>query len=322
MKGIFAVGPFGRPNPTRHPQGGRLPRFAAADRVTFSARGPRVDVEIMRLVLEGPPKPRAAHALLQEAFARWPQGRTARFLITPGAFIEATWPGQWQGTPGWDARPEELQPLVRVAEHAARQVLTPSIRAAARGKVRYLTLAVDVTTDQKMKGPHAELVGVYDVTRDRFAGWTGKSYPLAVQEDSLVHVTDTASHLLELDGERVMVLGCHDLNMFSPRAYANQAEGSRRRERTEAMRAKAQAFGPTIILQHPHGTDTPNIWLLAWRAIEKQFPDLKAWASAIGFYNFLNPTGSTRASLEKTLRQTQSGNGGVENLVIDTRQFD
>lgn len=320
LKGIIAVGPWARPA-TAARRNRVLPASVPAGRVTFSGKAPPVNVDVMRLVLVGPPRPQSAQAMLKAAFDRWPEGRTARFLITPGAFIEVPWPADWPGIRGWDARPEERKPLEALAEQAARRVLGPEICRAARGRVRYITLGVDLTTPAKMKGPHAELVGVYDVEKDRFAGWTGKSYPLATQEQSLVQVTDTASHLMTLDGERVLVLGCHDLNMFSPRAYANQTEGSRRRQRTEAMRADAEDFSPTLILQHPHGTDTPNIWLMAWRAIEKRFPNLKAWASAIGFYNFMNPEGETRSSLEKTLRQTQSANGRVENLVIETRFF-
>ena len=309
--------------PTQKPVFGQRGVFLNAgpqsDALHFGAKP--VDKDIMRLVLEGPPRPDAAGKMLAAAFAQWPKGQEARFLMTPGAFIETDWPGDYTGHAGWETDPKDLKPLMQRAEDAANAVLTPAIRKAAKGKARYITLGVDVTTDRKMRGPHAELVGVYDVKQDKILGWTGKSYPLAVQEGTLSHVTDVGSHFFNLDGERVMILGCHDLNMFSPRAYANQSEGGDRRLRTEAMREAAEAFQPTVVLQHPHGTDTPNIWVMAWRSIEREFPGLKAWASAIGFYNFNAPEGKSRASLERTLRLTQNGPEQVGNLVLQTRDY-
>lgn len=296
-------------------------RKTSPDAVHFSAASQKRSLDVMRLVLSGPPRPQAAQALLRDALAQWPENTQAKFLITPGAFIEAPWPSEWQGRRGWESDAEAVASLMKAAERVARTVLSPAIHQAARGKVKYLTLGVDLTTERKMKGPHVELVGVYDVQHDRFAGWTGKSYPLATQENTLVQVTDLGSHLLELDGERVLLLGCHDLNMFSPRAHANQKPGSERRKRSDAMRDLAGNFSPTIVLQHPHGTDTPNIWRAAWKSVERMFPDVHTWASAIGFYNFLNPDGKTRASLERTLKQTQSDETHVDNLVLDTRHY-
>ncbi len=38
-------------------------------------------------------------------------------------------------------------------------------------------------------------------------------------------------------------------------------------------------------MQHPHTTDTPNIWNLAWKTVEKEFPYVKHYASGIKYYN-------------------------------------
>ena len=52
--------------------------------------------------------------------------------------------------------------------------------------------------------------------------------------------------------------------MFSARSKENQKAGSERQRRSERMRSLARSFRPTIILHHPHSTDSPRIWSTAW----------------------------------------------------------
>ena len=59
--------------------------------------------------------------------------------------------------------------------------------------------------------------------------WTGKSYPIPNQEKELVRIVNLKSHFLILeDIGKVMILGCHDLNIFNPRSDKN-AEGWRKK---------------------------------------------------------------------------------------------
>jgi len=72
------------------------------------------------------------------------------------------------------------------------------------------------------------------------------------------------------------------------------------------MRRVAKTFNPTVVLQHPHSTDTPNIWALSWAELRRQFPGLKAWASGIAYHN---DPGRPRAPLERVLMRTRGGEG-------------
>ena len=154
--------------------------------------------------------------------------------------------------------------------------------------------------------PHpVELVAVVDVVAGKVIRWTGKSYPTSSQEQDLVQVTDLRSHLLELAGERVLVLGCHDLNMWSPRSRANQAQGSRRNIRCTSMIELAAKFKPTIVLQHPHTTDTVRIWSVAWSGIRQSLPSVAHYASGIAYYN---RDGACRGRIEAVQSGTKFGN--------------
>jgi hypothetical protein len=124
------------------------------------------------------------------------------------------------------------------------------------------------------------------------------------QEGSLVQVTQLDTHLQHLAGERVLVLGCHDLNMFSPRGKATQRRGGPRSERCAAMRNLARDFRPTVVLHHPHQTDSPNTWRGAWAGLRAALPTVEAWASGI---TYRHDGGKCRASLAKVLKATQGG---------------
>jgi hypothetical protein len=119
-------------------------------------------------------------------------------------------------------------------------------------------------------------------------------------------------------GERVLVLGCHDLNMFSPRGRANQAPDGLRRRRCDAMRTRVVGFKPTIVLQHPHSTDTPNIWRLPWLSLTKEVPTIRAWASGIAYYSWGE---GERADLSRVLALTKSDDQQVVDLVLDADAY-
>ena len=60
-------------------------------------------------------------------------------------------------------------------------------------------------------------MAVLDTATGKVVRWTGKSYPVDSQQHTLVHVKDLCSHFLEIGSERLLVLGCHDLHLFSGR---------------------------------------------------------------------------------------------------------
>jgi hypothetical protein len=216
--------------------------------------------------------------------------------------VRSEWPRDWSGRVSWQSQPADIVELVAAAELVLKRVITKRVLAAAAGKAEVLTIAIDLNSDPNSE--HVELVAVLDVHAGKVVRWTGKSYPTIRQEKTLVQVEDLDTHLLSIEGERVLVLGCHDLNMFNPRGRANQDPAGIRRKRCDSIAAKVQNFRPSIVLQHPHSTDTPNIWKLAWSSLVCAVPSIKAWASGICYYN---PKGPPRAPLMQVLDFTQGG---------------
>jgi hypothetical protein len=218
---------------------------------------------------------------------------------------------------GWSSRPRDIDPLVATAEKELWNVLTPRVLDLAARRTRILSVSVDLFAGNTFAEPHAELVALVDVTQRKVVGWTGKSYPVAGQERGLVQMSALRSHLFEVAAERVLVLGCHDLNMFSARAYANQAPGSERRMRTENMLKLSREFEPTMVIQHPHLTDSPRIWSTAWGSLQKVFPTVRSWASSICYYRAGR---KERATLNTVLDGTRSTHADVLDIIVKTHR--
>ena len=235
----------------------------------------------------------------------------AKFLLTPGGFVSGSFPKSWRGKVGWASRPADLEPLIELAKPLVKATITRKVLDAARGRVQVISLGVDLFRNGDHE-PHVELVTLIDVASGKNLGWTGKSYPTSDQEAALVQVVDLKSHLFEVAGERALVLGCHDLNMWSPRGEANQRPGSVRSQRCQAMRQVARRFNPSVVLQHPHSTDSPRIWAISWGKLQRELPGLKAWASGIAHFSW---DGSARAPLENVLRTTRSEHG-VHDIIL------
>jgi len=263
---------------------------------------------IGRVVVRGQPgDPTEGERMLLEVLTnRWPHGLHLKFLLTPGGFVVAPFPSTWRGGVSWDSRHSDLKALILHAEDMLSITLTEHVRKAAAEKIDVLTVGIDLSNEGCSE--HAELVAVCEISK-RKVFWTGKSYPTSGQERDLVQVTDLNTHLLAVADERVLVLGCHDLNMFSPRSRANQARGSNRWKRSNEMRRLACRFQPTIVLQHPHSTDSPFIWRTAWSGLVRELGGLKAWASGIAYFNWNGPP---RGSLAKVLAATQGGTPTVD----------
>jgi hypothetical protein len=224
--------------------------------------------------------------------------------------VKCNWPNTWAGYTSWQSTPEDLVGLIEYAQAILNQVVTPKIFSAAAGKANVLTIGIDLGSGSN--GEHAELVAVFDMAKKKLVQWTGKSYPTGFQESTLVQVADLDSHFISIAGERVLILGCHDLNMFSPRARANQRPHGERRRRCNQIILKVQQFQPSIVLHHPHNTDTPKIWRLPWLSLQRTVPSIKAWASGIRYHNSYS---RPRAPLEKVLQGTQGGQDCLEILV-------
>ncbi|MBB1073535.1 hypothetical protein HUU62_03815 [Rhodoferax sp. 4810] len=213
---------------------------------------------------------------------------------------------------GWNSNENDLETLKTHAQKALAKTLTEEVRKAAKGKIDVLTIGIDLIANDESER-HAELVAVCELASG-YVFWTGKSYPTGAQERHLIQVVDLKTHLLKIAGEQVFVLGCHDLNMFSPRGRANQKTKGRRWQRCEETITLAKQFQPTIVLQHPHSTDSPNIWRTAWAGLIQELPDVKAWASGIAYHHW-DDQQEPRGSLDEVLIATQGGMQTVDFIV-------
>ncbi|MDX2053622.1 MAG: hypothetical protein SFV15_14575 [Polyangiaceae bacterium] len=271
---------------------------------------------IVRAVVNGcpPASLKNAERLLLDAVKKLPANLGAKFLLTPGGFAQQPFPRNFRGQLGWNSTEKDLAKVLGVATEHAKEVVSSRVLSTARGRVQFITLGLDLGEDGRLDDHHAELVAVFDVSTGRLLRWTGKSYPISDQEDTLLHVADVRSHLLEIGGERVLVLGCHDLNMWSPRSHSRQKPGGERRQRCDLMRKLARQFRPTVVLQHPHQTDSANIWALGWSGIMKDLPDVTSAASGIAYYG---RNGEPRRPLESVLARTQRGEKKTRDIYID-----
>ena len=113
---------------------------------------PEGDVAIARVVVEGCPLSkrggdnfRRARRMLLRAFAdnRWQS--KASFAVTPGGFVQAPFPDDWEGKRGWSSRPKDFSALLGRAREAVDEVLTAELLVAARGRAQFLTLGVDLS---------------------------------------------------------------------------------------------------------------------------------------------------------------------------------
>ena len=109
---------------------------------------------------------------------------------------------------------------------------------------------------------------------------------------------------MKLNNQNIVLLGCHDLNVFSLRGQAKANPNGWKRKTANKFKKLCKEFKPEIILQHPHTTDSPNIWNLAWRTVEKELPKVKHFASGIKYFNW---KGKPRGKIEKVLEKTKKG---------------
>lgn len=298
----------------------RVPERPVAKRTPNAKPSDVADATIVRLVTKGrTPDPfKAEERMLLDVFGDlWPRNLHAKFVLTPGGFVHGKFPRDWEGRSGWDSRPGDVELLFAAAERQLAAVVTAKVLDAARGKTDVLTIGIDLFD---ARDPiHAELVAVFDVDRRKLVRWTGKSYPTADQQETLVQVRDLDTHFLEIGGERALVLGCHDLNMFSPRGHANQSPDGIRRRRCDELKQKVVKFKPTVVLQHPHSTDTPNIWRLPWLTLAKMAPSVTCWASGIGYYHW---NGSPRSDLKRVREQTAGGSRRTVDIVVKSSEYE
>ena len=120
----------------------------------------------------------------------------------------------------------------------------------------------------------------------------------------MVKFINPESHFFRLNKKNIVIIGCHDLNVFNPRGQASLSHDSDKAKNSRKFVQICRKFKPDIILHHPHTTDTPNTWNLSWKEVEKRLPSVQHYASGIKYYN---SNGSPRSTLQKVLEKTKKG---------------
>lgn len=279
---------------------------------------------IVRIVLDGSPQRWCgdqaispnfdlASKMLEQAVddLGWPASRVL-FAVAPGGFIQERMPRGYddRGDRGWASRPGDFRSLALVAEKAVWKVINRGIRTKLRRRSRFLTVGVDLVPEYQSKttggtGTRAELVAVVDLDEGAIVRWTGKSYPRSGQEERvLVQEPCLESHLLCAAGHRVLLLGCHDLNMFNGRGRFH-AKNERQR-RWQDMDNLARRFNPTMVLHHPHQTDLPDTWRQGWSGLRRLLGFDGQYASGIAYFPRVSHSWRARYPLDDVLKATKS----------------
>lgn len=227
------------------------------------------EITIARLAVRGRPPASWASArdLLTDGLCQWPSGVRAKFLLLPGGFASVPWPRSWSGCTGWDSDVNDFEILKRHIEPCIAALVSTRVRRAARGNAHAIVFGIDAGPDANT-GALAELAVVYNLANSTWHV-TGKSFPRGDQR-RVVRIPDLTSHFVEALDERVLVLGCHDLNIFSPRGRSQQRPDGRLAALRREMDREIKRFAPTVALQLPHGTDTPRTWI--WRGTLSRRP--------------------------------------------------
>jgi len=228
------------------------------------------------------------------------------FIVTPGGFLSFPFSDELsKDLPLLDFEVKFLEAIITEAEDFIEDFLSGLPDNVVDKIVEigdFLTLGVDGYNS--VNNQTIELVGVLDLKQKIMTLWTGKFYPTEGQKETLIKVNDLDSHFIELNDQKVAILGCHDLNVFSPRGQANVNADSFKGIVSAEFRNKIIEYQPDIIIQHPHTTDTSKIWSPAWKEIERELPSVKHYASGIKYYN---PDGEPRGTLESVLEKTKKG---------------
>jgi hypothetical protein len=243
--------------------------------------------------------------LVKEFISDYQDGYHFDFIVTPGGFLRFEFPIELQSGLSVTDLEASVRDLQKAAANGVEQFLS-SVGKYSTNKLAeiadFITLGIDGTNPQNFQ--HVEFVAIYNLKRGKIVGWTGKFYPTENQKRNLVKVSDLNSHFVTLNHQRVAILGCHDLNVFSPRGQAMVTDDSYKGKVSKKFQNLFRKFKPDIILQHPHNTDSPRIWSMAWNKVDKEFPQVAHYASGIKYYN---KRGKVRGKLDKVLSKTMKG---------------
>lgn len=249
-----------------------------------------------------------AREVLERVLDAWPSGTRTEYLLTPGGFLQFPFEEE---VPSTDhvSESEALDRLMTKAEDVAHALLDGELENRLAEVTRYVSLGIDSfkdavsTTGTRIPQPHVETVILVDLKTS--TTWTtAKSYPTSDQQTGLLRNPNMDNHFLTLpDGTDVMLLGCHDLTAWNPRAIANA--GGARAEWGKALRSRATEEEPELVLQHPHTADHPMTWKPAWGRLDRDLPSVSRYAAAGRYWH--DDEGGPRSIFEKVRESTKKG---------------
>ena len=262
---------------------------------------------------DGFPIPTELSSIIDKFLSKAYEKQYFEFILTPGGFLRFNFPKELQNLTVEEAEKKHIPQFQLEAE----KTITNFLKGLRRGNLRKLQeigefLTIGIDGYNTINSQRIELIAVYDLNKETVIRWTGKFYPTEQQKRHLIKINDFSTHFINLGGQNIIILGCHDLNVFNPRGRAAVGMDSWKRKISEQFSKLCKQFNPDIILQLPHKTDTPNIWNLAWRTIEKELPNVKHFASGINYYYYFN---SHRSSIDKVLSKTKKGD--VIDFIFD-----
>lgn len=225
------------------------------------------------------------------------------FIVTPGGFLHFKFPSQLYDEHIDIEKPTRKQ--IELLHQQARMTiedflydkLANDIFDGLKNVADYITIGIDGESIIQ----RIELIAIYDLKRNEIIHWTGKFYPTKSQERYLIKYPYLSSHFTKLNGYKVMILGCHDLSVFSNRGQSIAMNW--RKDIAEIFKSKCRVFKPSIVLQHPHNTDSSMTWRASWLELERVLPDVTDYAAGI-YFDEEEP----RSSLEDVLNKYKKGN--------------
>lgn len=264
-----------------------------------------------------------AKGMLLEALTSraWPTDQ-AKFIVTPGGFVRIPFQvGDIQG--GWES--ERHFDLLKVpGADAVKRLLTEEVLRHLGDRAKFLTIGIDLNnTDEKFSiKTHAELVALVDVESGKVVHWTGKSYPTTGANDQSKTLVQAPlqSHCFAHGRDRVLVLGCHDLHMFSGRGRQSAFGHTNKERRSADMLELAQEFEPRIVLHHPHTTYSPRVWQGAWGKLLKQLTTVESWTSGIAFFG--KPDCSRKWKRHQTIERTCEATRSADVVDVTVTGFE
>jgi hypothetical protein len=202
---------------------------------------------------------------------------------------------------------ENIKEIKEGASRVVIELMSGGLRERLAKHADFMTIGIDSekaeisTTQTPIMQTHAELVFLVGLKDDKYY-FTGKSYPTTNQQKTFLRIADLSTHFLNIpDSPQIMVLGCHDLAIFSPRS--EKAKGDRRALR-DSFCEMAKLKKPFVVLQHPHTADSVLTWKAMWKKMEEMLPSVRLYAGAGRYYN---KDRKQRSPLESVLKNTKKG---------------